>query len=147
MTDSKDKPSFLARLVIVATIAGVLFQLVLCVGGVIEKMSIDRAYTLEQREHSDAEVKLNAAIKKGGAIHIDDLPLEATGRFLPQRKIMDGRVLLYVCLFYALSYLAVAGLYYIIKGKPTNADAAIASRLYRVWGVSVIVGAIYSFLI
>ena len=42
----------------------------------------------------------------------------------------------------------VACLYYLFKGKPSNADAAIASRLYPVWGVSVIGGAIcYAILI
>jgi len=41
-----------------------------------------------------------------------------------------------------LSLLGVAGIYYLFKGKPSPADAVFASRLYRVWGVSLIGGAI-----
>ena len=51
-------------------------------------------------------------------------------------------------LYPGIFLLGVAGLYYLFKGKPSNADAAIASRLYPVWGVSVIGGAIcYAILI
>jgi hypothetical protein len=138
MTDPEDKPSFLARLSIVATVGVVVSQFVLFVGGVMEKRFINRAYPTKQKEFSDAEVFGKAVI------NIDDLPDDAT---TAQPKVFDGHSLLFVCLLIALSYLVVAGLYYLIKGKPTNADAVIASRLYRVWGASVIVGAIYSFLI
>jgi len=45
-----------------------------------------------------------------------------------------------------LSLFAVASLYYIFKGKPTNADAVIASRLYRAWAISVIGGTIFTLI-
>ena len=52
-----------------------------------------------------------------------------------------------VGIFPALSHFTVAGLCYLFGGKPTGANAVIFSRLYRVWAVSIIGGAIYSFLI
>jgi len=111
---------------------------------VVEKMHNDHAYTVKQREYSDAEARLLDEVKKGGNISVDNLPDEVP----PARsEVFDGMAFPFVCLFFAFSYLVLAGLYYLIKGKPTNADAVIASRLYRVWGASVIFGAIYSFLI
>ena len=123
MTDPDDKPSFLARFSVVATNGVCVFQFVLFVGGLMEKWFINSAYSPSGRKYSDGEA---TATRPEG---------------------FEGMALLYVCLLIALSYLVVAGLYYLIKGKPTNADAVIASRLYRVWGASVIIGAIYSFLI
>jgi len=43
--------------------------------------------------------------------------------------------------------LGIAGLYYLFKGKPSNADAVIAPLLYRVWGVSVIGGVIFAMIL
>jgi len=102
MTDPDDKPSFLARLAIVATIGAVAFQIFLGIVSIWMKM-------------------------KGGKA-----PSEAA---------------LFVGIFPTLSHFGVAGLCYLFGGKPTGANAVIFSRLYRVWAVSIIVGAIYSFLI
>ena len=99
MTDPDDKPSFLARLSIVATIGIVILQIGLGVA-----------------------VGMDA--KRGVAVDTEDWIL--------------------VVLFPAVSFFAIACLYYLFKGKPSNADAVVASRLYRVWGVSVIGGAICS---
>lgn len=110
----------------------------------MEKMHNNRAFAAEQSDYSAAEVRLSDAVKKGGNISIDDLH---DGPPPARTRALEGKALLFVCLLFALSYLAIASLYYLIKGKPTNADAVIASRLYRVWGASVIIGAIYSFLI
>jgi len=66
-------------------------------------------------------------------------------------KINSGRSLyrgwFFVCLLPTISHIAVAGLYYLIKGNPINTDAVMASRLYRVWAVSAIGGAIYCLLV
>jgi hypothetical protein len=102
MTDPDEKPSFLARLAIVATIGAVAFQIFLGIVSIWMKM------------------------KNGKA------PSEAS---------------VFVGIFPALSHFTVAGLCYLFGGKPTGANAVIFSRLYRVWAVSIIVGAIYSFLI
>lgn len=47
----------------------------------------------------------------------------------------------------AFSFMAVAGIYYLFKGKPSGADSVIASGLYRAWSVSVIGGAAYSLFV
>lgn len=47
----------------------------------------------------------------------------------------------------AFSFMVVAGIYYLFKGKPTGADSVIASGLYRAWSVSVIGGAVYSLIV
>ena len=97
--DPDERPSFLARLAIVATIGTAILQI-----------GMAYAITTAERRHTEVD--------------------------------NESRSLLY-CLP-AVSFFSVACLYYLLKGKPTNADAVIASRLYRVWGASVIIGAIYS---
>lgn len=66
-------------------------------------------------------------------------------------KINDGKAPANAAFFVGvcptLAYFTVGGLYYLFKGKPTNADAVISSRLYRVWVASALGGAIYFFLI
>lgn len=47
----------------------------------------------------------------------------------------------------AFSFMVVAGIYYLFKGKPSGADSVIASSLYRAWSVSVIGGAAYSLFV
>lgn len=110
----------------------------------MEKRFINSAYSPSGRKYSDGELRLLDTIKKNGDKVVGYIPTESTAT---RPEVFEGMALLYVCLLIALSYLVVAGLYYLFKGKPANADAVIASRLYRVWGVSVIAGAIYSFLI
>ncbi len=46
-----------------------------------------------------------------------------------------------------LSLLGVAGIYYLFKGKPTNADEFIAEELTSAWSISLGLGAIYCFFI
>ena len=52
-----------------------------------------------------------------------------------------------VVLFPAVSFFAIACLYYLFKGKPTNADEFIGEQLGSVWLWSLFLGAIYCFLI
>jgi hypothetical protein len=102
MTDPEDKPSFLARLSIVATVGTIILQIGLGVA-----------------------VGLDA--KRGLDVDTEDWLL--------------------VVLFPAVSFFAVACLYYLFKGKPTNADKAIADDVCYFWGLSLLFGAIYSFII
>lgn len=102
MTDPNEKPSFLARLSIVATIGIVILQIGLGVA-----------------------VGMDA--KRGVAVDTEDWIL--------------------VVLFPAVSFFAVACLYYLFNGKPTNADEVLAEKLSSVWFFSLVIGAIYSFLI
>jgi ABC-type phosphate/phosphonate transport system permease subunit len=53
---------------------------------------------------------------------------------------------LFVGVIPPLSFLAIAGLYYVSKGKPIDHDISVATRLYRVWAISTIGGALCSFL-
>ena len=105
MTDPNpdERPSFLARLAIVATIGIVILQIGLGVA-----------------------VGMDA--KRGVAVDTEDWIL--------------------VVLFPAVSFFAIACLYYLFKGKPTtNADAFIAEELTSVWIISLFIGAIYCFWI
>lgn len=102
MTDPNEKPSFLARLVIVATIGIVILQIGLGVA-----------------------VGMDA--KRGVAVDT------------------EGWIL--VVLFPAVSFFAIACLYYLFKSKPTNADAWVAGELKAVWLMSLSFGAIYCFWI
>ena len=97
-----ERPSFLARLAIVATIGIVILQIGLGVA-----------------------VGMDA--KRGVAVDTEDWIL--------------------VVLFPAVSFFAIACLYYLFKGKPTNADEFIGEQLTAVWQWSIILGAIYCFLI
>lgn len=99
MTDPNEKPSFLARLAVVATIGIVVLQIGLDVAVI-----------------TDAKRGMN----------------------------VDALDWILTVLFPAVSFFVVACLYYLFKGKPSNADEIIASRLYRVWGMLVIGGAICS---
>ena len=104
MTDpnTDERPSFLARLAIVATIGIVILQIGLGVA-----------------------VGMDA--KRGVAVDTEDWIL--------------------VVLFPAGSFFAIACLYYLFKGKPTNADEYIADEVCYCWGLSLLFGAIYSFFI
>ena len=104
MTDPNpdERPSFLARLAIVATIGIVILQIGLGVA-----------------------VGMDA--KRGVAVDTEDWIL--------------------VVLFPAVSFFAIACLYYLFKGKPTNADEFIGEQLGSVWLWSLFLGAIYCFLI
>ena len=105
MTDPNpdERPSFLARLAIVATIGIVILQIGLGVA-----------------------VGMDA--KRGGDVDTEDW--------------------ICVVLFPAVSFFAIACLYYLFKGKPTtNAEAFLAEQLTTVWQWSLILGAIYCFLI
>ena len=98
-----ERPSFLARLAIVATIGIVILQIGLGVA-----------------------VGMDA--KRGVAVDTEDWIL--------------------VVLFPAVSFFAIACLYYLFKGKPTtNADAWVAGELKAVWLMSLSFGAIYCFFI
>ena len=102
MTDPEDKPSFLARLSIVATVGIIILQIGLGVA-----------------------VGLDA--KRGLDVDTEDWLL--------------------VVLFPAVSFFAVACLYYLFKGKPTYADKAIADDVCSCWKLSLVFGAIYSLII
>ena len=104
MTDPNpdERPSFLARLAIVATIGIVILQIGLGVAGGMDA-------------------------KRGVAVDTEDWIL--------------------VVLFPAVSFFAIACLYYLFKGKPTNAEAFLAEQLTTVWLWSLFLGAIYCFLI
>ena len=104
MTDPNpdERPSFLARLAIVATIGIVILQIGLGVA-----------------------VGMDA--KRGGDVDTEDW--------------------ICVVLFPAVSFIAIACLYYLFKGKPTNADEFIGEQLGSVWLWSLFLGAIYCFLI
>ena len=102
MTDPNEKPSFLARLAIVATIGIVILQIGLGVA-----------------------VGMDA--KRGVAVDTEDWIL--------------------VVLFPAVSFFAIQCLYYLIKGKPTNADAFIEKDLTSVWVLSLFFGVIYCLLV
>ena len=104
MTDPNpdERPSFLARLAIVATIGIVILQIGLGVAVGMDAM-------------------------RGGDVDTEDWIL--------------------VVLFPAVSFFAVACLYYLFKGKPTNADEYIADEVCYCWGLSLLFGAIYSFFI
>jgi len=52
-----------------------------------------------------------------------------------------------VGLFPPLVHSAVAGTYYLFKGAPTNADNVVKSRLFLVWTISYIVGAVFWYFI
>ena len=103
MTDPNpdERPSFLARLAIVATIGIVILQL----GFVFE---------------------IVAGMKRVGRVHPESwLPL---------------------ILLPAVSFLAVACIYYLFKGKLTDTDKVIAHRLLICWLTSVLGGAAYYFV-
>jgi hypothetical protein len=92
MTDSNEKPSFLARFSILATIVTIIFQSL-------------TSFTIG----SDAAV-------------------------------------LVTLIYPAFSYMVIAGIYYLFKGKPTEADTVIAGGLYQVWFFSLVIGAVVFFL-
>jgi hypothetical protein len=92
MTDSQEKPSFLARLSILATIVTVVIQL---------------GKSFEIASPAAAQVTI---------------------------------------IFPAFSYMLIAGIYYLFKGKPTEADAVIAGVLYQTWFFSLLGGAVVLFL-
>jgi hypothetical protein len=60
---------------------------------------------------------------------------------------MDADAVLCVGIYPTLAYLVVAVLYHLVKGKPTTAGSVVTFFLYSVWSISVIGGAIYSYLI
>lgn len=102
MTDHENKPSFLARFAIIATVGVVVFQVF---------MGADLAYR-----------------KADGYV----------GKFREEY--------LWINLLVASLYLAIAGLYYLFKGKPENADQHVASRLYAAWPLSVFWGVVFAVL-
>ena len=55
-----------------------------------------------------------------------------------KRGKVGGEAIAFVGIFPVLAHFAVAGIYYIFKGKPTNADIVVASWLYRAWAISLI---------
>ena len=59
----------------------------------------------------------------------------------------DADAVLCVGIYPTLAYLVVAVLYHLVKGKPTTAGSIVTSLRYSVWSISVIGGAIYSYLI
>ena len=102
MTDPDDKPSFLARLAVVATIGVLAFQLFAGIVMLWEKM---------------------------------------------RRGKVPNEAILFVGIFPVLAHFAVAGIYYIFKGKPTNADIVVTFWIYRAWAISLIGGlAFYIFI-
>ena len=103
MTDPNEKPSFLARLAIVATVGIVILQ-----------------------------IGLGVAVGMDAKRGVADV---------------DNEDWILVVLFPAVSFFAVTCLYYLFKGKPTNADEVLAEKLSSVWFFSLGIGAIYSFLI
>lgn len=103
MTDPNEKPSFLARLAIVATVGIVILQ-----------------------------IGLGVAVGMDAKRGVADV---------------DNEDWILVVLFPAVSFFAVACLYYLFKGKPTNADEVLAEKLSSVWFFSLVIGATYSFLI
>lgn len=102
MTDHENKPSFLARFAIIATVGVVVFQVF---------MGADLAYR-----------------KADGYL----------GKFREEY--------LWINLLVASLYLAIAGLYYLFKGKPENADQHVASRLCAAWPLSVFWGVVFAVL-
>lgn len=103
MTDPNEKPSFLARLAIVATVGIVILQ-----------------------------IGLGVAVGMDAKRGVADV---------------DNEDWILVVLFPAVSFFAVTCLYYLFKGKPTNADEVLAEKLSSVWFFSLVIGATYSFLI
>jgi hypothetical protein len=64
--------------------------------------------------------------------------MKRVGRRLPESWLP-------LILLPAVSFLAVACLYYLFKGKPTDKDKVIAQRLLICWLTSVLGGAGYYF--
>lgn len=64
-----------------------------------------------------------------------------------KRGKVGNEAILFVGIFPVLAHFAVAGIYYIFKGKPTNADIVVASWLYRAWAISLIGGLAFCILI
>ncbi len=62
------------------------------------------------------------------------------------RTISDGvNIIFGVGILPVLAYITVAGIYYLFKGKPTNVDIVVTSRLYRAWVISLIGGVVYAY--
>ena len=104
MTTPVEKPSFLARLAIVATFGAILSQIAALV-----------------------------------MVAVDPRVVNTGVPPLAEKAALEEAIIqvLIAPLFY---YFGAAGIYYLFKGWPTDVDSCIANRLYRTWGISLVVG-------